>query len=198
MFQTIEVKYIGNVKERKGGYRTAFAWVPTLEWYAIFPEMVLREWFNQPLTPEQQPTLYATLGVAEAASDEDIKSAFRRMARAWHPDVNHELGAADQFKAINSAYETLSKQRAKYDAGLMLLRSSGFQVDQSSKVDQYGRAYIPPIRCGHILVEGDLIWNGKKLSVSKIHAWEDIKNEWGKTLVTTWNYGDDIFSEWWV
>lgn len=197
MFQTVEARYIGNVKERKGGHRTAFAWVPGLDWYAIFSEQVLRAWFNMPTEPTQAPTFYATLGVAEGADDAALKSAYRKMARQWHPDVNHEQGAEEQFKAINEAYETLTKQRAKYDAGLALMRKSGW-VQNNTVADQYGRVFIPPLRCGHILCEARHIWNGKKLEVLKIHAWEDITDAHGNVLVTSWRYGDDLFSETWV
>jgi molecular chaperone DnaJ len=61
--------------------------------------------------------LYAVLGVSRTASQEEIKKAFRKLARQYHPDVNKEDGAADQFKEINAAYEVLSDEdkRARYD-----------------------------------------------------------------------------------
>lgn len=60
---------------------------------------------------------YQTLGVAKDASKEDIKRAYRRLARQYHPDVNKEPGAEDRFKEINRAYEILSEPetRARYD-----------------------------------------------------------------------------------
>ncbi|WJX74933.1 hypothetical protein P8452_58526 [Trifolium repens] len=60
---------------------------------------------------------YATLGVPKSATVKEIKAAYRRLARQYHPDVNKEPGATDKFKEISNAYEVLSddKKRALYD-----------------------------------------------------------------------------------
>jgi molecular chaperone DnaJ len=60
---------------------------------------------------------YEVLGVARTASPEEIRRAFRRLARQYHPDVNRDPGAADQFKEVNEAYEVLSdaEKRRDYD-----------------------------------------------------------------------------------
>ena len=62
---------------------------------------------------------YEQLGVARNASDDEIKKAFRKLARQYHPDVNRDdpKTAEAKFKEINEAYEVLSNQenRAKYD-----------------------------------------------------------------------------------
>lgn len=60
---------------------------------------------------------YETLGVARNADNEEIKQAFRKLARKYHPDVNKEDGAEERFKEINRAYEVLSEpeMRARYD-----------------------------------------------------------------------------------
>ena len=60
---------------------------------------------------------YAILGVSKTASPEEIKQAFRKLARKYHPDVNKESGAEERFKEINRAYEVLSDSdtRARYD-----------------------------------------------------------------------------------
>ncbi len=60
---------------------------------------------------------YEILGVAREADKEEIKQAYRRLARKYHPDVNSETGAEERFKEINLAYEVLSETetRARYD-----------------------------------------------------------------------------------
>jgi curved DNA-binding protein len=62
-------------------------------------------------------SLYETLGVSPSTSDAEIKKAYRKLARQYHPDVNKDPGAEDKFKEINAAYEVLSdkEKRAKYD-----------------------------------------------------------------------------------
>jgi curved DNA-binding protein len=61
---------------------------------------------------------YGTLGVGRGAGEKEIKQAFRRLAREWHPDANpDDEHAEERFKEINEAYEVLSDpdKRAKYD-----------------------------------------------------------------------------------
>ena len=62
-------------------------------------------------------SLYTTLGVSPDTSDADIKKAYRKLARQYHPDVNKDPNAEEKFKEINAAYEVLSdkEKRAKYD-----------------------------------------------------------------------------------
>ncbi len=60
---------------------------------------------------------YEVLGVARSASADEIKKAYRRLARQYHPDLNKEPDAETKFKEINEAYEVLSDadKRAMYD-----------------------------------------------------------------------------------
>lgn len=60
---------------------------------------------------------YEVLGVARGADSSEIKGAFRRLARQYHPDVSVEADAEEKFKEINEAYEVLSDddKRARYD-----------------------------------------------------------------------------------
>jgi curved DNA-binding protein len=60
---------------------------------------------------------YETLGISRDASAEDIRRAYRKLARKNHPDVNKEPGAEDRFKQISEAYEVLrdEEKRARYD-----------------------------------------------------------------------------------
>lgn len=60
---------------------------------------------------------YKTLGVARGASDEEIKKAYRKLARKFHPDVSKEANAKEKFQEVSEAYETLKdkEKRAAYD-----------------------------------------------------------------------------------
>lgn len=64
-----------------------------------------------------QRDYYEILEVPKNASGDDLKAAFRRLARQYHPDVNKEADAEERFKEINEAYAVLSdpEQRAAYD-----------------------------------------------------------------------------------
>ena len=64
-----------------------------------------------------EKSLYTTLGVAQNATQDEIKKAYRKLARLYHPDINKAKDAEEKFKEINAAYEILSdeKKRAQYD-----------------------------------------------------------------------------------
>lgn len=184
----LEVRYIGQTKPRDGQTdRSAYGYCER-KWSVLFPEAVLRSWFEAPATPTQHVTLYSVLFVKQAASAEEIKSAYRRMAKQWHPDVCREPDAAEQFKRINEAYLVLSdaQQRKRYDMGLAL------EAQHGSKRKQSLDAYHPPLRCGYILATGhDSLGT---FVVDVIHQWEDIVVN-GQTLVTSWPKGADMFVE---
>ncbi len=60
---------------------------------------------------------YKTLGVARDASQDDIRKAYRKLARKYHPDINKDADAEARFKAVNEAHEVLKdpERRAAYD-----------------------------------------------------------------------------------
>ncbi len=58
-------------------------------------------------------SLYETLDVSESASADEIKKAYRKLARKYHPDINKEPEAEEKFKEINAAYEILSDKEKK-------------------------------------------------------------------------------------
>jgi curved DNA-binding protein len=68
---------------------------------------------------------YDVLGVKADATEAEIKSAYRRLARKYHPDVSKETGAEEKFKAVNEAYEALREptRRKAYDE----LRAGGYR-----------------------------------------------------------------------
>ncbi len=81
---------------------------------------------------------YATLGVSKDASEKEIKKAFRKLARQFHPDNNPDDAVAEaRFKEINEAYETLSdpEERKEYDH----VREVGYFVGDPGGHQQYVR-----------------------------------------------------------
>ena len=81
---------------------------------------------------------YAILGIEPSAGEAEIKTAYRRLARKYHPDVSKEAGAEEKFKAVNEAYEALRdpQKRAAYDQ----LRAQGYRP---------GEEFRPPPNFGH-------------------------------------------------
>jgi curved DNA-binding protein CbpA len=63
---------------------------------------------------------YATLGVARGATTSQVRAAYRRLAKRYHPDLHDDTGAPDRMRRINQAWEILSSpdRRAEYDASL--------------------------------------------------------------------------------
>lgn len=64
-----------------------------------------------------QSDYYDVLGVDKGASETDINKAYRKLAKKYHPDLNHEPGAEEKYKEVNEAYEVLhdDQKRAQYD-----------------------------------------------------------------------------------
>src|SRR5690348_2948878 len=67
------------------------------------------------------PDYYKTLGVDKKASQEEIKKAYRKLARKYHPDTNKDPGSEERFKEISQAHDILGdpEKRKQYDRGAM-------------------------------------------------------------------------------
>lgn len=74
----------------------------------------------------QQRDLYEVLGLSKGASDDEIKKAYRKLAKQYHPDMNKEKGAEEKFKEVQHAYDVLS------------------DAEKRQLYDQYGHAGIDP------------------------------------------------------
>ncbi len=186
----LRLEYLGQCKERATGEKSAFGYADG-SWSVIFPETVLRAFFAAGNGPE---TLYSLLGVSESAGPDEIKSGHRRAARSWHPDTCTEPDAADRFRAIQSAWETLRdpQTKKKYDAGLYFERSLTGQSLKHSRWDNY----VSPYRCGVLTVTG--VYRLNLFHVQEIHAWKEITNADGAVLVTSWPRGAEHFVTQWV
>src|SRR5215207_4105188 len=76
----------------------------------------------------RNPDYYGTLGVDKKASQDDIKKAYRKLARQYHPDTNKEPGAEERFKEVSEAYDVLGdpEKRKKYDRGGLFATANPF------------------------------------------------------------------------
>lgn len=190
----LEIIYIGRCKDRSGE-KSAFAMTADYKWSVLFPESVLRKWFEvDEENPTEQGNLFSVLGIKKDATDEEIRTGYRRMAKQWHPDLNrYDPDAQEQFIRIQEAYQILSNEntRARYIAGLMLeetlKQNTQYQTFDDILSKKY--EYISPLRCGNILAEG--VNKTGRFVVSKILEWQDIYNSAGQSLVTSWSSGDD-------
>ena len=76
---------------------------------------------------EQKRDYYEVLGVSRGASEDEIKKAYKKMARKYHPDLNPgDKTAEEKFKEVNEAYEVLS------------------DADKKARYDQFGHAGVDP------------------------------------------------------
>ena len=107
---------------------------------------------------------YATLGVSKTASKEEIKKAYRKLARKWHPDINPGDKAAEQkFKEISEAYDCIGdeKKRKLYDEFGEEGLHSGFDAEKARQYQQWSSA-------------GGREWQSSQQDFGRYHSYEDI------------------------
>jgi molecular chaperone DnaJ len=93
----------------------------------------------------QTKDYYRTLGIERKADEKAIRSAYRKLARKYHPDVNHgDAGAEERFKEVNEAFNVLSESASRklydrYGADWERYRDAGFTGDEPSSPSFSGR-----------------------------------------------------------
>ena len=195
----ITLDYMGLVRHRGGDVYTASGWVND-GWNATFTMEVLQNWFGfSAVLPGEKQTLYAVLSISSGSSGSEIKKAYRRAARTWHPDVCKEPDAEEQFKQIQAAYEKLGdpRFRAAYDAGLYY-ESVADRVTSSHEATAI--SWKPPVRCGIVTATAVIVPSryGDRYQIKEILEWRDIVDARGKTMVTYWPPNGDSFKTRWV
>jgi hypothetical protein len=194
----LQVKYIGSPKDRGGGDNLSFALDFDGNWNIVFPEDVLRDWFDCGIggqeTKSNHETLYGVLVIGRNATADEIKKAYRKAAKRYHPDVNKDDDAGEMFKKVQAAYETLADplMRRKYDAGLALTASLENQPDYGwQKNDNF---YRPPLRCGLIMATGKE--EVGRFVIEKIMKWEPIKRGYMELVTSFDTKTKSIVEEW--
>ncbi len=83
---------------------------------------------------------YSVLGVARGASDEEVRSAFRKLAKSCHPDLHPgDKAASDRFKSLSAAYDIVGdpERRRQYDAGLIDARGEPVRQPYANSAGAY-------------------------------------------------------------
>jgi hypothetical protein len=196
----IRVEYIGQIKDRGNGELSAYGAVLSqkfnsgLEWPYVFSELTLKKWFlgNNAKDTVNTSTYYTVLSLKQNTPQNEIKKAWRKMAKRYHPDINSDDDATKMMQMVNDAYNILRnpQKRKKYDAGLKLQSS----LTASNRLIK-GSDFTIPVRCGMILAKGhDRVG---RFVIDEILEWTDIVEN-GRSLVTSWDLNTNSLRREWV
>ena len=198
--RTIKLEYLGRCKTKDDKPSAASAWADG-SWSVLILESALRGYFEKEQSNDSEQTYYNVLGVSQESTADEIKKAFRRVSRQWHPDVCREQGAQEMFIKINEANNVLSDEikRKKYNFMLRVMTDitparSIQRVHNDRTNNLYG--YRSPLLCGYLDVEGTKTFG--RLVVDKINTWNEITNNQGRAMIVSWQMGDKQFTTLWV
>lgn len=226
--RTVDLEYLARCRVREGDNQATAMGRIGGYWTYMFPEKILRAFFDSltgSVSSIKPPTLFEVLVVTQDANEDAVKAAYKKQVKRWHPDVNKEPDAEDQFKRVKDAYDVLkdSNLRKRYLAGLKLERMAEQQMIEekiypdrvsantflnSSRATGRGMpnkftqdqndqyGYRTPWTCGHLVVEGRQTLN--PFVVREIKSWVDIIDAQGRTMVASWPKGGDTFQVSWV
>lgn len=202
--RTVRVYYVGTPKERADGTVSAYG-TDGKNWSILFPLDVLKSYFEGPIRMADDDgrdgvrgasNYYGRLGITSSATPDELKKAYRRVARQWHPDVCSEPDATQVFQRIQEAWEVLSDpaKRRKYDVGLFLQGKTDRQTDAFSS--PFAADWRPPLRCGDVTLVGRQVLG--VFHVERIVTWDDATDEFGRIMVSSWPKGGDTYEIQWV
>lgn len=125
---------------------------------------------------------YKVLGIASAADDTQVKSAFRHLAKTFHPDLNPEDKQAEQrFREVNEAYEVLrdARARASYD-GFLAERRSEVRRRFTHSATVMVATFMLTMGCAYVVMAlhgaGLPLWEGRQLANAPAHVSETTKS----------------------
>ena len=118
------------------------------------------------MTTTTATDFYALLGVPPDATTAQIKSAYRKLAKQYHPDVNNSPDAAERFREITEAYDTLTDpdRRRRYD------RLHGTRTDHQARAEHRPETPVPAT--GHAPTNGSANGNGSQVASRSSKSWK--------------------------
>jgi len=180
--ETLDVKYVSYPKVRNGDggsgkdKESSFCLIGD-EWSLELPVSVMKAYFEPGKSSSASafkftgkpvgPGLYNFLCVPQDATEQELKKAYRRMARKWHPDVSDAPDATARFQELQRAYDIL-KDPAKRQRHDVLVHETA-ESDAKLGFTYVEASFVPPFRCGRLTVRAKKL--GSKLEAVEIRKW---------------------------